>query len=151
MMTHEKIISLTASVILLCLMVLSMSFAQEDDTTKGKLGYPLGTRMIIKGVRHALLMTAAFIPSEHGNSIRVDTVNGIKLEEPVSISLDDRGKTRNIHSKEFRYTFIGTEKGEWIGGNPGDQAGHQFYHTFMVDSVLYPTDLDIIKSDSTRN
>jgi hypothetical protein len=144
-----KTISLFTLAILLCFFMMSVSSAQEEDTTKGRLGYPLGTRLIIKGIRHAALKKKGFYPTDRGSCILVDTINGIKLYKPIDISIESVRKIGDFHTNDFRYTYLGFESGRWIGNDSLSQAVPQFYRYFIVDSVLYPTALDNKKIDST--
>jgi hypothetical protein len=147
-MSFKKGIFLILPVVLLSFCILSISTAQED-TTKGKLGYPLGTRLIIKGIRYAAMKKKGFIPTDRGNRMLVDTINGIKLDKPISIGIEVLRKTGDFHTVDFRYTLSGYESGKWIGLDSISQAIPQFYRYFKVDSILYPTTLDYRKIDST--
>ena len=146
-MTFKKRIFLILPVLLLRFCILSISTAQEN-TTKGKLGYPLGTKLIIKGIRHAAMKKKGLIPTDRGSRMLVDTVNGIKLDKPISIGIEGLRKS-DFHAVDFRYTLSGYETGRWVGLDSVSQASPQFYHYFKVDSVLYPTTLDNKKNDST--
>lgn len=150
-MTFKKRTFLILPVVLLSFCILSISTAQEDDTTKTRLGYPFGTKLIIKGIRHAAMKKKGVIPTDRGNRMLVDTVNGIKLDKPIDISIECLSKIGNFHTSDFRYTLSGYESGRWIGLDSISQALPQFYHFFEVDSVLYPTTSDNKKIDSTGN
>ncbi len=106
----------------------------------GSLGYNIGSYLTIEGVRQEV--------GKVGNqTLRVDTINGHKLEQPVPIWMNGV----ELPAKE-RCIFKGYETGEWIGvpeevlratGKPAPQAGWQFRFSFAATSVEQPKGLKI--------
>ena len=129
--------SLFSLVLMLCI-----GHAQAEDIPTGKLGYPLGTYLRIEGVRAEQNMW--------GFPLRVDTVNGKKLDKPIEVWVS------NVDlPTDGRCILRGYETGSMIGTPPAaieaakedgkdlnlPQAGWQFHRVFIVLSVVEPKDL----------
>ncbi len=133
-----KNVSLIIALLSLCL---NAAFA-EDGVPAGKLGHPLGTYLRIEGVRAEQNMW--------GVPLRVDNINGKKLEKPVEVWVS------NVDlPKDERCILRGYETGSMIGTPPAvieaakeegrdvtlTQAGWQFHRVFIVLSVIQPKNL----------
>ena len=129
--------SLFTLVLMLC-----TGLAQAQDIPDGGLGHPLGTYLTIEGVRAEQLMW--------GFPMRVDTVNGKKLEKQIEVWVS------NVDlPKDARCILRGYETGSMIGTPPAvieaakedgkdvtlPQVGWQFQRVFIVLSVVEPKDL----------
>ncbi|MDA8078761.1 MAG: hypothetical protein M0Z79_07450 [Nitrospiraceae bacterium] len=119
--------------------------AQADEfPIMGELGHPLGTYLIIEGMG---------IRAEKGKKVPagtllVDIVNGKKLESPVSISIEIENV--DVLPKDTRCILRGYESGKMIGVPnevaekeqiPAPAAVWQFFHYFIVTSIVEPKDL----------
>jgi len=109
------------------------------DIPVGRLGYKLGTYLTIEGVRDTKGKVGV-------QTLLVDTINGKKIETPVSVWID------NIESlpAEKRCVIRGYESGKMIGvpdevikkeNLSQPQASWQFYRYFIITSALEPKDL----------
>jgi hypothetical protein len=122
--------------------MLCTGLAQAQDIPDGGLGHPLGTYLTIEGVRAEQLMW--------GFPMRVDTVNGKKLEKQIEVWVS------NVDlPKDARCILRGYETGSMIGTPPAvieaakedgkdvtlPQVGWQFHRVFIVLSVVEPKDL----------
>jgi hypothetical protein len=110
----------------------------------GRLGFPLGSYLTIEGAR-----------AERGkvgtSSLLVDTINGVKLAEPVGIWIDNL-KSPGLPEKT-RCVLRGYESGRMIG-LPDEvveaeaekllipQAAWQFLRYFIVTSIVEPQTLE---------
>ena len=110
----------------------------------GKLGFKLGTYLAIEGVRQ----TNGVKTGTH--TIVVDTVNGKKCDQPVSIEV------ANISTlpEGVRCKINGYETGRMIGVPdevaekekiPVPQMTWQFYRSFVATSIVEPKELKINK------
>ena len=108
----------------------------------GSLGYPLGTYLIIEGIR-----------LEKGKvgtrTLLVDTINGEKIKQPIPIWIENI-KNPGLPVGE-RCIIRGYESGKMIGlpfevaekeNIPVPQAGWQFQRYFVVTSVVGPKGLE---------
>ncbi len=109
---------------------------------RGRLGRPLGTYLTIEGYRDSRGMKRS------ASSMLVDTVNGVKLGEPIGIHVEN---VKELPESE-RCILRGYETGRMIGlpmdvaraENLGaHQAEWQFYRYFLVTSVERPTSLKV--------
>ena len=132
------------ALMLLALLVFTYTVAISQDVPAGKLGHPLGTYLRIESVRAEQNMW--------GFPLRVDTVNGKRLENPIEVWV------KNVDlPKDARCILRGYETGSMIGLPPAvveaakedgkdvhmPQAGWQFHRVFIVLSVVEPKDLKI--------
>ena len=105
----------------------------------GRLGYPLGKYLTIEGMR-----------AERGkvgvNTLLVDKVDGQNVSPPIGLWIE------NVDGLPAgtRCVLNGYESGKMIGlprevaekeNIPLPQAAWQFYHYFVVTSVVEPKDL----------
>lgn len=106
----------------------------------GFLGHRLGTYLTIEGV------APQGGDKTGGHVLRVDTVNGKKLETPVGITISGTGQI----SKGERCVFNGYESGGMMGipdevaekeHLPPTQADWQFARWFVVTSIVEPKGL----------
>ena len=115
---------------------------RPDESQKapvGKLGYPLGSYLIIEGTR----------PSKGKGTkqcLVVDTASGHKLPAPVPMYF------RFTLPEGVHCVFKGYETGEWIGSAPGEvlssvprdelysQSPWHFQNRFVIVSVVQPAD-----------
>lgn len=106
------------------------------DTFEGKLGHSLGAFLVISGMKEEKGKVAS-------SNIRVTQVNGIELKESVVMPI---GNMRKVPSNT-RITVRGYETGKMIGlpggvgaaeGLMGGSAYYQFYHYFIITSVVEP-------------
>lgn len=113
---------------------------QDDAIPMGKLGHKLGTYLTIEGPRP----TTDIKP---GN-MRVDTVNGKKLDKPIEILVENMARIPD----GVRCTIRGYESGKMIGlpfevaekeKIPLPQAGWQFFRYFVATSVVAPPELKL--------
>ena len=121
---------------------------QPGDVPVGSLGFAIGNYLTIEGVREDGLLTSGV------KTLRVETVNGIKLTAPVSIWIE------NIDAlpKDGRCVLKGYENFQMIGQPPAyaaaakeagreappqPQAGWQVSYHFVVLSVVSPGDVKI--------
>jgi len=110
----------------------------EEGIPMGKLGYKLGTYLTIEGIR-----------AEKGKvgvkTLWVDTINNKKIDAPISIWIE----IENVDAlpKDTRCILRGYESGKMIGvpyeiikkeNLSQPQAFWQFYHYFIVTSVVEP-------------
>ena len=106
----------------------------------GRLGYRIGSYLTIEGTRE-----------EDGkvgvNTLRVDTIDGYRLDKPIDIWIDNV----TLPSRE-RCVLKGYETGRWIGvpdevlratESPHPQAVWQFQFYFLATSVEQPKSLKI--------
>jgi hypothetical protein len=123
--------------------IIVMKQGRRDVYTKpaiqhgvGRLGLPFETVMTIEGVR-----------TEKGKvgtqTLTVNIVNGIKVEKPITIWIDNVEHPGLPEAK--RCVLKGYETGKWIGGDPNQQASRQFFHEFVVTEVIEPATLKIEK------
>ena len=105
----------------------------------GRLGYPLGTYVRIEGVR-----------AERGKvgvkTLAVERINGREVSPPIRIWIENVERL----PEGTRCVLNGYESGKMIGlpfevaekeNMPLTQAVYQFYHYFMVTSVVEPEEL----------
>ncbi len=121
------------------------TYAPRPDGTSippGRLGYSLGTYLTIEGVR----MEEGKVGTR---TLRVDTVNGRKLKEPVSVWIDNV-KHPGLPSNT-RCVIRGYESGRMIGiphavamaeNLPSPQAAWQFRRYFIMTSAVEPLSLE---------
>jgi len=127
-------ILILCSVVTLCLCPSARAEIKVTDFLNpakviGRLGKPLGTRMVIEGVQEEAMVR---------NPLKVSRVDGATLKNPVVIQI--RGNVEV--QKGTRYRFEGYESGEFAG--PPDwlqqaQQPFQFYSFFVVTKVIEPT------------
>ncbi len=126
------------------LLFFSLGVAKAQETPAGKLGFALGTYLRIEGSR-------VEGPKTGGRTLRVDTVNGKKLDASVEIGID------NVDSLPAgtRCILRGYETGQMIGTPPAveqaakeqgkeisrPQAMWQFFRYFVILSVVEPKEL----------
>ncbi len=120
----------------------------NGDVPIGSLGLPVGSYLTIDGVRLDGIKTGVI-------TLRVDTVNGTKLPEPVVIWVE------NIDAlpKDVRCVLKGYETLQMIGSPPAyfaaakeagreataPQAGWQIHLHFVATSVVSPSSLKLEK------
>ncbi|TAL27014.1 MAG: hypothetical protein EPN94_02145 [Nitrospirae bacterium] len=143
--------------VLIWLFLVPSVFAQTlstGDIPMGKLGYPLGTYLTIEGIG---------VRAEKGKKVGVrtllvDTVNGKKLESPVSISIEIENV--DVLPKATRCILRGYESGKMIGVPfevarkeqvPMPAAMWQFFRYFIVTSVVEPKELESIPAVAKLN
>ena len=129
-------------VLLISILALGVTAAKAQEVPAGRLGHSLGTYLRIEGVRAEQNMW--------GFPLRVDTVNGKKLEKPIEVWVS------NVDlPKDARCILRGYETGSMIGTPPAvieaakedgkdvtvAQAGWQLHRVFIVLSVVEPKDL----------
>ena len=115
----------------------------------GNLRFPVGSYLTIEGVRQDGFKTGV-------RTLRVDTVNGIKLSEPVVIGVDNidslpestrcilKGyETLTMAGSPPAYSDAAKEAGQKEPGLP--QAGWQIYFYFVTTSVVSPSELKVEK------
>jgi len=121
----------------------SLSVHAHDDIPKGKLGHPLGTYLTIEGVRFGVDKTGKI----DAHTLQVDTINGKKLDRPITISIETSG---SLPMRE-RCVFRGYESGRMVGvpdevaraeNLPLAQVRWQFHRYFIITSVVQPEGLD---------
>ncbi|MFC1611433.1 hypothetical protein ACFL6C_10770 [Myxococcota bacterium] len=109
----------------------------DANMPQGRLGYPLGSYLVIEGVIGGARSKA--VPD-----ILVDTVNGKRLPEPLGVGT--QGLTNDVRSRlgGKRATLRGYESGRWIGvpdavaeaeGMVPSQAQWQFYKYFVITRI----------------
>ncbi len=115
------------------------------DVPLGSLGHPVGSYLTIEGIRLEGFKTGV-------STLRVDTVNGQKLKEPVAIWIDnlDLPRARRCKIKGYEtLRMIGkppaeVKAAEEAGGEAGlPQAGWQVQLYFVSLSVVEPGCLQI--------
>lgn len=135
-------ILLIISILINIIVVFCLTTAKDDDKSrngkKGKLGHSLGTYLTIEAVR------AERKGKSSGKTLVVDKVNGKKLNRPVHISIQNTNPLPNTP----RLILRGYESGKMIGipdevtekeNLQLEQAVWQFYHYFIVTSVVEPS------------
>ena len=130
------------TIIILCLIVTFWvpSFAMAETKVgdlnppvrvTGRLGKPLGTRVVVEGVLAERTMLV--------NPLEVTAIDGQTLKQPVSIQI--RGKVQI--QRGTRYRLEGYESGEFAGPPswlaPEAQQPFQFYSVFVVTKVIEPS------------
>lgn len=125
----------------------SLSEDAHDDIPKGKLGHPLGTYLTIEGVRFGVDKIGKAKIDAH--TLLVDTINGKKLDRPITISIETSGSL----PMRKRCVFRGYESGRMVGvpdevarteNLPLPQVRWQFHRYFIITSVVQPEGLDRI-------
>jgi hypothetical protein len=125
------------SVIALCLAPIATADTSVADLNppsrvKGRLGKPLGSRLVIEGVLAERVMM--------GNPLLVSVVDDEALKQPVAIEI--HGKVQIEKGKQYR--LEGYESGafdsspDWTAGESIPQQPFQFYSFFVVTTVLEP-------------
>ena len=118
----------------------------QSDVPSGKLGFPLGTYLTVEGQA-----AKAGFKVNPTCTLVVDTVNGKRLEQPVSIIVENLN-IKNPLPQNSRVVIKGYESGKMIGTPPGaieaakeagrdialPQAGWQFYRFFVLTSWVHP-------------
>ena len=103
----------------------------QEDLHQGHLGHPLGTYLTIRGVRDTSGKSGA-------STLRVDKVNGVALDPPVSMWIDGV-----VLSEDERVELKGYESGRFIGVTDEvaratgqvTQAAWQFQRYFVATSI----------------
>lgn len=125
---------------------LSQPTLHNGDVPVGSLGFPVGSYLTVEGVEAERMLL--------GCPLRVDTVNGVKLAEPVILSI------QNIDAlpKDGRVVLKGYESLQMIGASPAalaaakeagreatpqPQAGWQVHLTFFATSVVSSAEVKI--------
>jgi len=135
-----EIMRTTISIIaLLTLSVCSLTRAETSvrdlnppAKVTGSLGQPLGSRLVVEGVRAERVMM--------GNPLLISVVDGKALKHPVAIEI--HGKVQIEPGKQYR--LEGYESGafdsspDWTVGEGVPQQPFQFYSFFVVTKVLEP-------------
>ncbi len=119
------------------------------DVPIGSLGFPVGSYLTIEGVR-------VEGPKTGGRTLRVDTVNGTKLPEAVTVGVE------NIDAlpRDVRCVLRGYETLQMVGSPPAylaaakeaghetaaPQAGWQIRLYFVATSAVSPSDLNVKKN-----
>ena len=112
-------------------------FQREREIGTGRLGLPFESPIMIEGIRE-----------ERGKvgtrTLAVSKINGKPPERPTRIWIDNIQRPGLPKGK--RCVLKGYETGNWIGGDPQQQACWQFHHQFFVTKVLEPDDVELEKS-----
>jgi len=123
----------------------SLSVCAHDEIPKGKLGHPLGTYLTIEGVRFGVDKIGKAKIDSH--TLLVDTINGKKLDRPITISIE----TSASLPMQERCVFRGYESGRMVGvpfeaaraeNIPLPAAVWHFHRYFVITSVVRPEGLD---------
>jgi len=123
---------LTLSLCSLAIAETSVSDLNPPSRVKGRLGKPLGGRLVIEGVLAERVMM--------GNPLLVSVVDGEAVKQPVAIEI--HGKVQIEKGKQYR--LEGYESGafggppDWTVGESIPQQPFQFYSFFVVTKVLEP-------------
>ena len=110
----------------------SVSDLNPPSRVKGRLGKPLGSRLVIEGGLAERVMM--------GNPLLVSVVDGEALKQPVAIEI--QAKVQFEKGKQYR--FEGYESGafgsspDWTVGGRVPQQLFQFDSFFVVTKVLEP-------------
>jgi hypothetical protein len=116
--------------------------ADPHEIPPGVLAPRLGAYLAIEGVRTDEVLTAG------ARTLRVDTVNGKKLEKPVLIWIENVAEL----PENTRCILRGYESVRMIGvpkevlkqeKRTPPQVGWQLQHYFIITSVVEPKDLDL--------
>jgi len=152
----------TFLLIIVTLVVSGVARAQNEVPT-GKLGFPLGTYLTVEG--EAAKGGFKVNPT---CTLVVDTVNGKRLQRPVSIVVENLNMKDPL-PQQGRVVIKGYESGKMIGTPPGaieaakeagkniplPQAGWQFYRSFVLTSWVHPerseSQKDKVESDGAAN
>ncbi|MCU0728446.1 MAG: hypothetical protein MUE73_22115 [Planctomycetes bacterium] len=119
------------------------SFHQETGVPAGRLGFALGTYLTVEGE------TAAPAAKVNPRTLIVDTVNGERLDRPVSVIIENPEVEL---PPAGRVIIRGYETGKMIGTPDAEiqaaaeagrdahvgQAAFQFYRTFVLLSWVEP-------------
>ena len=142
-----KIIFLTAAILILAL----SSFA-DNKLPDGKLGHPVGTYLTIEGKRFE-----GRIKNDPKRVLLVDTVNGNKLQKPISIEITN---LKNCYlPPDTRIIIRGYESGHMVGvpdavakaeNTTVPQVCWRFYRYFIKTSCVNPSVLPKISTKKTR-
>jgi hypothetical protein len=110
---------------------------REREIGTGKLGLPFESAIKIEGIRE-----------ERGKvgtrTLAVGKINGKPPEQPTRIWIENIQRPGLPKGKPC--ILKGFETGQWIGGNPHQQAGWQFQHKFFVTEVVEPEDVKLEES-----
>lgn len=116
------------------------------ETPVGRLGYKIGNYLTIEGARPEG-------DKGHGRVLQVDTINGYKLDKPVTIQIENVDLPAS-----GRCVLKGYETGKWTG-TPSEvlrateakprQPVWQFEFHFIVTSVDQPKGLTVKKKSSS--
>lgn len=110
-----------------------------DDIPAGKLGFPLGTYLMIEGET-----AKTGFKVNPTCTLVVDTVNGKKLDKPTEVVF---AELKGSLPQTGRIIVRGYESGKMIGlpsevarkeNLPEPQAGWQFYRYFVITSWVQP-------------
>ncbi|CAN5711392.1 hypothetical protein BH09VER1_BH09VER1_44400 [soil metagenome] len=124
---------------LLFLATISVGWAAPENVSDfsfakmpvGRLGKPLGTRLVISGEQGGAVMLA--------NPLTVSEIDGVALASPVAIEI--RGGVGI--KKGVRYQLEGYEAGEFSGPpswyNDRAQQPFQYHAFFVVTRMIAPT------------
>lgn len=110
----------------------SVSDLNPPSRVKGRLGKPLGSRLVIEGALAERVKLS--------NPLLVSGVDGEALKQPVAIEI--HGKIQIEKGKQYR--LEGYESGafgsspDWTVGENILQQPFQFYSFFVVTKVLEP-------------
>jgi hypothetical protein len=124
---------------------------RSGDVPIGSLGFSVGRYLTVEGVRVDGIKTGV-------QTLHVDTVNGVKLSEPVAIWVDNidllpenkrcvlKGyETLRMVGSPPAYFYAAKEAGQTAPGRP--QAGWQISLYFVATSVISPSDLKVEKGN----
>jgi hypothetical protein len=122
----------------------SLSVPAHDEIPKGRLGHPLGTYLTIEGVRFGVDKIGKAKIDAH--TLLVDTIDGKKLDRPITISIET---SASLPMRE-RCVFRGYESGRMVGVPDGvaraenlplPAAVWHFHRYFIITSVVQPEGL----------
>jgi len=149
----------TRHVLVVSLMLIAVAYADERVIPPGRLGFPVGTYLLIEGTRSPTLGGARVtaIKSDPLYTLSVDTVNGEKREHPILIEIDKGSLGNRCLPAERRVIIRGYETGRMVGlpaevakaeQIPEPQEPWNFHRYFVLTSCVQPKEMPQVESEA---
>ena len=141
------------------LMFTAVAYADERVIPPGRLGFPVGTYLVIEGTRSSTLEGARVtaIKSDPLYTLSVDRVNGQKRERPILIEIDKSSLGDRCLPAEGRVIIRGYETGRMVGV-PAEAAKVEhilepqepwnFHRCFVLTSCVQPKEMPKVKNEA---